>query len=94
MKYRQFLSICLKEVKNRPLLAVCLVILTVITVAVLGGEDRLIRELRPSPLETAAPQKETVIVKGQLYKSESKAKSQVLYLKDNSIQYQKKIFQE
>lgn len=80
--------------KNRQLLSLCLIVLTVITAAVLCGEDRLISELRPSPLRSAVPQKETVTVQGRVYRVEPKSESQALYLKDNSIQYQKKIFQE
>ncbi len=80
--------------KNRQLLSLCLIVLTVITAAVLYGEDRLISELRPSPLRAAVPQKETVTVQGRVYRVEPKSESQALYLKDNSIQYQKKKFQE
>ena len=94
MKDRQIISVCLDEMKNRRLLTVCLIALTIIAAAVLKGEDRLIQELRPSPLEAAVPQKETVMVQGRVYRVEPKADSQVLYLKDNSIQYHKKIFQE
>ena len=94
MKDRQIISVCLDEMKNRRLLTVCLIALTIIAAAVLKGEDRLIQELRPSPLEAAVPQKETVMVQGRVYRVEPKADSQVLYLKDNSIQYQKKLFQE
>ena len=94
MKDRQIISVCLDEMKNRRLLTVCLIALTIIAAAVLKGEDRLIHELRPSPLEAAVPQKETVMVQGRVYRVEPKADSQVLYLKDNSIQYHKKIFQE
>ena len=85
---------CLCKVKNRQLLSVCLVVLAVITAAILCGEDRLIRELRPSPLETSVLPGETVTVQGQVYRVEAKPESQALYLKDNSIQYQKKLFQE
>ncbi|WP_288175735.1 ComEC/Rec2 family competence protein [Sporofaciens musculi] len=94
MKGRQILSMCLCKVKNRQLLSVCLVVLAVITAAILCGEDRLIRELRPSPLETSVLPGETVTVQGQVYRVEAKPESQALYLKDNSIQYQKKLFQE
>ena len=79
MKDRQIISVCLDEMKNRRLLTVCLIALTIIAAAVLKGEDRLIQELRPSPLEAAVPQKETVMVQGRVYRVEPKADSQVLY---------------
>jgi len=88
------LSACLEAVKNRPLLSVCLVVLTAVITSVLCGEEKLIKELRPSPLEADVPPKAPVIVQGQVYQVEMKSESQALYLKDNSIQYQKKIFQE
>lgn len=94
MKNRQLLSVCLNQVKNRPLLSVCLVVLVTVTASVLCGEERIIGELRSSPLEAAVPPEETVVVQGQVYRVAPKAESQVLYLKNNSIQYQKQIFQE
>ena len=94
MKNRQLLSVCLNQVKNRPLLSVCLVVLLTVAASVLCGEERIIGELRSSPLEAAVPPEETVVVQGQVYRVAPKAESQVLYLKNNSIQYQKQIFQE
>ncbi len=94
MKERAWRPVCLEAIKNRPLLSVCLVVLALITVAVLRGEERLVRELRPSPLESAVPPDETVTVLGQVYRIENKNEIQVLYLKNNSIQYQKQLFQE
>ncbi len=80
--------------KNRPLLYTCLVILLFISLAVLCGESRIIKELAPSPLETAAPQNGAVTVLGEVYRIEQKTEYQALFLKDNSIQYQSKTFQE
>ena len=94
MKNRQLLSVCLNQVKNRPLLSVCLVVLLAVAASVLCGEERIIGELRSSPLEAAVPPEETVLVQGQVYRVAPKAESQALYLKNNSIQYQKQIFQE
>ncbi len=94
MKERAWRPVCLEAIKNRPLLSVCLVVLALITAAVLRGEERLVRELRPSPLESAVPPDETVTVQGQVYRIENKNEIQVLYLKNNSIQYQKQLFQE
>ncbi len=94
MKERAWRPVCLEAIKNRPLLSVCLVVLALITAAVLRGEERLVRELRPSPLDSAVPPDETVTVQGQVYRIENKNEIQVLYLKNNSIQYQKQLFQE
>ncbi len=94
MKDGTYRFACLAVIKNRQLLFVCLVVLAGITGAVLWGEEKFIRELRPSPLESAVPPEEPVMVQGQVYRVEQKDKSQALYLKNNSIQYQKQLFQE
>ena len=94
MKERIWRPAFLEVIKNRPLLSVCLMVLTVITAAVLWAQGRFVRELRPSPLESAAPPGETVTVQGQVYRVENKKDNQELYLKNNSIQYQNQLFQE
>lgn len=80
--------------RNRPLLSLCLVILTAVTLSVVCGGEKLIRELRPSPLEKNVPPGGSVMICGQIYRAETGTDYQALYLCSNSIQYQKDIFQE
>ncbi len=72
----------------------CLVILVLIMLAVTCGREKLVRELRPSPLESAAPPGGAVVLQGQVYQTEQRSDYQRLYLKDNSIQYQEQTVQE
>ena len=48
--------------RNRPLLSLCLVILTAVTLSVVCGGEKLIRELRPSPLEKNVPPGGSVMI--------------------------------
>ena len=80
--------------KDRPLMYTCLVILVLIMLAVTCGREKLVRELRPSPLESAAPPGGAVVLQGQVYQTEQRSDYQRLYLKDNSIQYQEQTVQE
>ena len=80
--------------RNRPLLMVCLLILTVIVTAVWGGGEKLIKELRPSPLEKYVQEEEFLIVCGKIYRIEQKETCQALYLKNNSIKSENQLFQE
>ena len=52
--------------KDRPLMYTCLVILVLIMLAVTCGREKLVRELRPSPLESAAPPGGAVVLQGQV----------------------------
>ncbi len=86
--------------KNRPLLYLCLLMIAVITLSVLCGGEKLIKELRPSPLEETMSSGDYVVVCGQVCRIEQKEKYQVLYLKNNSIlnsnskEYQQQTFLE
>lgn len=84
--------------KNRPLLCSCLILLAGVILSVFAGGGALIRQLRPSPLETCAKQGEVIAITGQAYKIEKKEKHQAVYLKNNSIlqiqKDQKQSFQE
>ncbi len=80
--------------KDRPLMYTCLVILVLIMLAVTCGREKLVRELRPSPLESAAPPGGAVVLQGQVYQTEQRSDYQRLYLKDNSIQYQEQTVRE
>ncbi len=80
--------------KDRPLMYTCLVILVLIMLAVTCGKEKLVRELRPSPLESAVPPGDLIVLQGQVYQTEQRSDYQRLYLKDNSIQYQEQTIQE
>lgn len=80
--------------KNRPLLSVCLIILMMVAVSIAVGGERFVKELRPSPLECIVSQGDTISLQGQIYYFEQKDKYQAVYLKNNSIQYEKQSFQE
>ena len=71
--------------KNRPLFSICLVLLLGMILAVTAGGGRLIRELSPSPLEQTVSGNDRVLVLGEVYLTEQKAKVQAIYLKNNSI---------
>lgn len=80
--------------KDRPLMYTCLVISVLIMLAVTCGKEKLVRELRPSPLESAVPQGSSVLLQGQVYQTEQRSDYQRLYLTDNSIQYQEQTVRE
>lgn len=80
--------------KDRPFMYSCLVLLAIITLAVTCGKGKFIRELRPSPLESAVPPKGLAVLQGQVYQTEQRSDYQRLYLKNNSIRYQNQTFQE
>jgi len=80
--------------KNRPLCGICLILFLLFAAGIHVGKDRLIKELRPSPLEQAVKDKAEIVLTGCLYKKEVKDKFQVLYLKNNSINYQEQSIKE
>ena len=71
--------------RNRPLLSVCLMVLCLITSCVMWGGERLVKNLRPSPLEIYTAEDDLVTVCGEIYRQESKENCQMIYLKQNSI---------
>ena len=80
--------------KNRPLFSICLVLLLGMILAVTAGGGRLIRELSPSPLEQTVSGNDRVLVLGEVYLTEQKAKVQAIYLKNNSIRCKDASFYE
>lgn len=74
--------------KNRPLCCVCLLIFLLMCAAVYAGGDKIVKELAPSPLELCAQEGDTIRLTGQLYKKDIREDYQILYLKNNSINYQ------
>ena len=71
--------------KNRPLLCACLLLLFAISVVTVGGGEKFIKELRPSPVEQCAEAEETITVQGTVYRQEQKETYQKIYLNQNSI---------
>ena len=71
--------------KNRPFLCVCLLLLFAISVVTVGGGEKFIKELRPSPVEQCAEAEETITVQGTVYRQEQKENCQMFYLKNNSV---------
>ena len=72
--------------KNRPLFTVCLIVLAMIIIAVEGGGEKFIKELRLSPLERNVQEGDILTVCGRVYRIEQKETYRAIYLKDNSIQ--------
>lgn len=71
--------------KNRPLLCVCLLLLFAISIVTIGGGEKFIKELRPSPIEQYAEAEENITVQGTIYRQEQKETYQKIYLNHNSI---------
>lgn len=80
--------------KNRPLCSVCLIFFFVMCLSIHVGKGSLVKELRPSPLEYHVKEGDTLLLKGQIYRREIKDNYQILYLKNNSIPYQKQFLYE
>lgn len=71
--------------KNRPLLSVCLMVLSVMAFCILWGGEIFVKDLRPSQLEIYTTEDDKVIVCGEIYRQETKENCQMIYLKQNSI---------
>ena len=74
--------------RNRPLCYICLSVFLMISLGVIIGGAKFIKELRPSVLEREIGENQFVKLSGQIYDIEQKEKYQILYLKNNSIIYQ------
>lgn len=75
--------------RNRPLGSVCLVLAAVICVCVYVGKGEAAERLTISPVQERVADGSMICLEGQVYQKEIKEKYQVLYLKNNSIYYQK-----
>lgn len=80
--------------KNRPLLSGCLSGFLLISLCIIMGGARFVKELRPSVLEEVIERKAVVRLYGQIYDIDVKDQYQIIYLKNNSIIYQNKSFEE
>ncbi len=84
----------MKDLKNRPLCGACLLFILLLCIAVCGGKDKVIKELRPSPMELHVQEGERIVLTGRVYKKQVRESFQILYLKDNSIENQEQSFKE
>lgn len=80
--------------RNRPLCYICLSVFLMISLGVIIGGAKFIKELRPSVLEREIGENQFVKLSGQIYDIEQKEKYQIIYLKNNSIIYQNRSFEE
>lgn len=80
--------------RNRPLASGCLILFLLITVGIICGGARFIKDLRPSILEETVSGEVFIRLSGQVYDIDVKENYQILYLKKNSIIYQNKSFKE
>lgn len=80
--------------RDRPLCGICLILALLICITVYAGKGPAAKNLRPSPLKQTVPEDEVLILEGQVYQKEIKEKYQILFLKNNSINYQKQSFTE
>lgn len=80
--------------KNRPLCSICLFLFVLMCVGIFTGKDKVVQELRPSPVETYVEEGEAITFAGRLYQREIKDNYQILYLKNNSIEYQEQSLHE
>lgn len=80
--------------RDRPLCGICLILALFICITAYAGKGPAAKNLRPSPLKQTVPEDEVLILEGQVYQKEIKEKYQILFLKNNSINYQKQSFKE
>lgn len=80
--------------RNRPLCSVCLIVFILLCVSIRAGGEKIVKELRPSPLERRVRTDETIQFTGRVYQKEIKDKYQILYLKHVKVTYQKQSLME
>ena len=80
--------------KNRPLFYGCLLTFLVLILCYDTGGAKFIEELRPSILETEMIEGDHIRLSGRVYEIEQKDSYQIIYLKNNSINYQNNSFKE
>lgn len=80
--------------RDRPLCGICLILALLICTTAYVGKGPAAKNLRPSPLKQAVSEDEVLILEGQVYRKEIKENYQILFLKNNSINYQEQSFIE
>lgn len=73
--------------RNRPLCVICLFLSVFLCIAVYLGGDRLSEKLVSSQAEQSLADGDEVTLSGRVYKKTEKSGYQLLYLKENSIEY-------
>lgn len=80
--------------KNRPLCTVCLILALIICAGAGCGREKFASDLRPSAAERNLKKGDIITVTGRVYQKAEKQEYQILYLKDNSIQYHQQSLKE
>lgn len=80
--------------KNRPLCSICLCFCLMVCIGTVLGGERFVKELRPSPAEMSLKEDDEILLSGKVYQKADKEKYQILYLKDNSINYHQQSLRE
>ncbi len=80
--------------RDRPLCSVCLMLAILICSVIYLGGDKAKDWLSPSQIEKNIASADRIQLKGKVYIKDQKEDYQILYLKNNSIYYQKQSFKE
>ncbi|MBQ8559898.1 MAG: DNA internalization-related competence protein ComEC/Rec2 [Tyzzerella sp.] len=80
--------------KKRPLCMMCLIFLAIKGVMMIFAGGQFLVNVPASSIFFEEGQEKSVLVQGQVYKKGNTSKVQILYLKNNSIIYQKQSFYE
>ena len=80
--------------KNRLLCSLCLIVFLLMSICVMTGGAKFVKELRPSVIEQKIEEKADIRLSGHVYDIDVKEDYQILYLKNNSIIYQNESFEE
>lgn len=80
--------------RHRPLCMISLLLVLIYSAVIVIGGAKFVKELRPSGIEVHVPDGENIQVAGEIYQKEEKEDYQILYLKNNSVNYQEQSFKE
>lgn len=80
--------------RHRPLCMISLLLVLTYSAVIVTGGAKFVKELRPSGIEVHVPDGENIQVAGEVYQKEEKEDYQILYLKNNSVNYQEQSFKE
>ena len=80
--------------RNRPLMSVCLIVIITMSLCIHIGGAKIVKDLRPSALERELNDGTSIRIRGKVTDIEQKDTYQILYLYNNSIDYQNKSLKE
>lgn len=80
--------------RNRPLCSICVLLSVLICLCVCLGGEHFVKDLSPSQTELYLQNDDTILLTGRVYDRAEKENYQILYLKENSIIYQKQSLKE